>query len=62
MLPWSQLSTEVKIANAMSVGPAVIAREATILDWLAEVGGEWIVLREGSRRACACHIRLSTVE
>lgn len=47
-LPWAQLSTEQKIANAMSAGPAALAREATILDWPAEVGGEWIVLREGS--------------
>jgi hypothetical protein len=48
MLPWAQLSTEMKIANAMSGGPAALAREATIVDWPAEMGGEWIVLREGS--------------
>jgi hypothetical protein len=48
MLPWAQLPTEVKIANAMSAGPVAIAREATILDWPAEMGGEWIMLRQGS--------------
>jgi ketosteroid isomerase-like protein len=48
MLPWAQLSIEQKIANAMSGGPAAIAREAAILDWPAEPGSEWTVLREGS--------------
>jgi hypothetical protein len=48
--------TEDKIANAMSAGPAVIAEEATIMDWPAgwpgnwpaEPGGEPIELRPGS--------------
>ena len=48
MLPWAQLTIELKIANAMSGGPAALARAATIVDWPAEMGGEWIVLREGS--------------
>jgi hypothetical protein len=47
-VPWAKLPVEMKIANAMSAGPAAVARDATILDWPAEIGSEWIVLREGS--------------
>ena len=50
------VATEVKIANAMSAGPAAIAEEATIMDWPegwpgdwpAEPGGELIELRPGT--------------
>lgn len=50
MIPWSQLSTEMKIANAMSGGPMAIARAATILDWPTAEGDDWHVLREGTNR------------
>ena len=47
-LPWDQLTIELKIANCMSGSPASIAREAKIVEWPSEVGGEMPVLREGS--------------
>src|SRR5688572_10386175 len=39
---------EEKIQNAMSAAPASIAQDATILDWPAEAGGEFVELRSGS--------------
>src|SRR5262245_23919623 len=37
-----------KIADAMRAGPAVITKDATILDWPSTPGGEYRVLRKGS--------------
>ena len=48
MLPWDQLTIELKIANAMTGGPAAVSRYARIVDWPSEMGGEMPVLREGS--------------
>lgn len=46
-------STEWKIANAMSAAPASIAKDATLMDWPAEEGGEMTVLRPGTNEwAC----------
>ena len=36
-----------KIANAMSAGPAAVSEHATIMDWPAEAGGEFVELRAG---------------
>jgi hypothetical protein len=41
-------NVDPKIAEAMRAAGPVISAEATILDWPAELGGEWTVLREGS--------------
>ncbi len=43
-------SVEWKIANAMMAAGPPISAEATILDWPAEAGGEFRLLREGSNR------------
>ncbi|MBI5667278.1 MAG: hypothetical protein HZC41_04655 [Chloroflexi bacterium] len=42
------VDVEAKIENAMSAAPPAIAQDATILDWPAEAGGEFVVLREGT--------------
>lgn len=39
---------ETKINSAISAAPAVIAENATIMDWPAEEGAEMTVLREGT--------------
>jgi hypothetical protein len=39
---------DAKLRNAMSAAPLAIAKEATILDWPNEEGGDMVVLREGS--------------
>jgi hypothetical protein len=39
---------EVQIANAMGAAPMVVAKDATILGFPVEEGGEMIVLREGT--------------
>lgn len=41
-------SPEAKIANAESAAPADIAKNATIMDWPAEEGGEMTQLRAGT--------------
>jgi hypothetical protein len=37
-----------RIQNAMSAGPMAIAKDATILDFPTEAGGDMVVLREGT--------------
>jgi hypothetical protein len=37
-----------KIADALRAGPSFITKEATILDWPADTGGEYRVLRTGT--------------
>lgn len=37
-----------KIADALRAGPAFITRDATLLDWPSEPGGEYRLLRKGS--------------
>jgi hypothetical protein len=39
---------QAKIADAMSAGPASIAKDATILDWAMDDTGHFVVLRSGS--------------
>src|SRR5271155_5165007 len=39
-----------KIADALRAGPAFITNDATLLDWPAAPGGEYRVLRKGSRQ------------
>ncbi len=41
-------SKEDKIQNAMSAAPKAIAKEATILDYPANEGGEMVTLRQGT--------------
>lgn len=40
--------TEERIQNAMSAAPISVAKDATVVDWPAEAGGELVQLREGS--------------
>jgi hypothetical protein len=48
-LTYSQtMTTEEKIADALSAGPASITDAATIMDWPASEGAEMMVLREGT--------------
>lgn len=42
------MTDEEKIADAMSAGPATITRDATIVEWPSEPGGDFRVLRQGS--------------
>jgi hypothetical protein len=39
---------DVKIRSAMSAAPLAVSKDATILDWPAEVGGEMTELRKGT--------------
>lgn len=39
---------DAQIRNAMSAAPLAIAKDATILGWPSEEGGDMVVLREGS--------------
>lgn len=51
LLPLSlqaQVPDEEKIEEALSAAPPSIAEDATVLDWPAEEGDEFRVLREGS--------------
>ena len=41
-------SVEERIANAVSAAPAVVGKDATILDWPTEEGGPMVVLQEGT--------------
>lgn len=41
-------TVEWKIQNATSAGPANITRNATVMDWAAEPGGELMELRAGT--------------
>jgi hypothetical protein len=42
-----------KIADALRAGPAFITKDATVLDWPSPSGGEYRVLRKGSKEwAC----------
>ena len=41
-------SKEAKIRSAMSVAPAIIAKDATILDWSQAEGGMMVELRKGT--------------
>ena len=44
----SPMTAEDKIDNAMSAGPALIATEATVLDWPATATGDLSELRKGT--------------
>ncbi|MDX1579190.1 MAG: hypothetical protein R3266_11935 [Gemmatimonadota bacterium] len=44
----AQQSDDAKIQEALAAGPPGVAADATVLDWPAEQGGEFRVLREGS--------------
>lgn len=44
----AQQSDEQKIREALSAGPPAVTENATVMDWPAEEGGEFRVLREGS--------------
>ena len=44
----AQQSDDAKIQEALAAGPPGVAADATVLDWPAEPGGEFRVLREGS--------------
>jgi hypothetical protein len=39
-----------KIASAMRAGPKFVTQNATVLDWPSSPGGEFRVLRDGTRR------------
>jgi hypothetical protein len=39
---------QTKVENAMTAGPASIAKDATILDWQLDAKGKFVVLRDGS--------------
>lgn len=39
---------KAKVANALSAAPAAVARNAAVMDWPAEEGGEMRMLRDGS--------------
>ena len=44
----AQKSDDAKIKEALAAGPPGVAEDATVMDWPAEEGGEFRVLREGS--------------
>lgn len=44
----AQQSDDAKIKEALAAGPPGVAENATVLDWPAEEGGEFRVLREGT--------------
>jgi hypothetical protein len=39
---------EAKIESAMSAAPLIISQDATILDWVPDADGNFVVLREGT--------------
>ncbi len=47
-VPAAVSEVDAKIAVAMSAAPVEIAKDATILDWPAEEGGDMVLLREGT--------------
>ena len=44
------VTDSAKIADALRAGPAFITKNATILDWPHQPGGEYRVLRKGTNR------------
>lgn len=42
------MTEEEKIQDALSAGPTSVTRDATLLDWPSEPGGDFRVLREGT--------------
>jgi len=46
--PHHPTTDAVKIANALRAGPSFIVKNATILDWPQQPGGEYRVLRKGT--------------
>ena len=47
-VPAAVSEVDAKIAVAMSAAPVEIAKDATILDWPTEEGGDMVLLREGT--------------
>ena len=46
--PDHPVTDSAKIADALRAGPAFITKDATILDWPQQAGGEYRVLRKGT--------------
>jgi hypothetical protein len=47
--PDHPVTDSAKIADALRAGPAFITKDATILDWPQQAGGEYRVLRKGKQ-------------
>ena len=47
--------TAARIANAVSAAPMTVAKDATIVDWPAQQGGDWGVLRKGTNKLDLLH-------